>query len=233
VVAIGESVSKSSTQLTHIEEQIKQLKLSAHISTNQVENITDITALRSAFVALHVRCEAAEAERTDLLRTLGQPRARNLSPIRIAAPMSNMSVRCKPFTSTRRPDYYPDFAKWLSTFELHARGATECEKLPVLRLHLTEQAQWFYESLPGRIEYDYALLVDEFSKCYPPEFTASQALEEFYTRRQRSGESVDEFAAALRHLLAMARPRLGGGECVDALLHTRLTKGSFSHLHGR
>ncbi len=77
-----------------------------------------------------------------------------------------MSVRCPPFTGVRKPGHHPDFARWLSTFELHARGASEHEKLAVLRLHLTENAHWFYESLSDHIKLDYKRLIEELKKCH-------------------------------------------------------------------
>ena len=112
-------------QCKQAQEELLRLQSSARLSTEQVNTITDIAALRTAFATLHGRCEAAEAERTDLLRTLSQQHARYLSPTRTVAPMQHMSVRCPLFTGIRRPGHHPDFATWLKTFELHTRGASD------------------------------------------------------------------------------------------------------------
>jgi hypothetical protein len=91
------------------QEDVLQLQSSTHVSTEQVTTITDIVALQTTFVTLYSRCEAAEAKRANLLRTLSQQRAHNLSPEQTVVLMLHMSMRCQLFTGTRRLGHYPNF----------------------------------------------------------------------------------------------------------------------------
>jgi hypothetical protein len=82
--------------------------------------------------------------------------------------------------------------------------------LALLKLHLCEQAEWVVTSFPDSVKDDYQKVTAELCKQFPPQYTQTQAMDKFLNRTQQQGESVDKFAADLRHLLAVAKNALPG-----------------------
>jgi hypothetical protein len=140
-----------------------------------------------------------------------------------------LKVTCDKFSGSHDPKHqYPDFRFWWDKFELHCKGVLEEQRLALFKLHLCEQAEWVVTSFPDSVKDDYQKVTAELCKQFPPHYTQTQAMDKFLNRTQQQGESVDKFAADLRHLLAVAKNALSGNN--DSILAYRFKCGLVPHI---
>ena len=135
---------------------------------------------------------------------------------------------CGKFNGTEQDGVFPDFLLWFAKFEVCVEKAPLWNKLAELKMHLEKDAEWAVFTMSAEVQGDYALLVDELKKLYPPQYTPNQAFDEFATRKQLPNESVSAYASHLRHMLSMTD---ASESMFDYMLTNRFKTGLIPRLY--
>ena len=110
------------------------------------------------------------------------------------------------FSGDEKGDDGDAFPDWLEQFEMVANlaGWNDNAKLVNLATRLKGPAYSFYRSCTPEQRANYTLLVQELSKRFIPVRIEAIQSGLFHERRQKKGESVDEYAQDLRRLYQRA-----------------------------
>ena len=115
------------------------------------------------------------------------------------------------------------FPEWLEQFEMVAAAAgwTDQFKLPNLVMRLKGPARAFYKTCSQEQRNSLPQLVAELSKRFVPVSTDSVVCNRFHWRRQKKGETVDEYAQELRKLCKKAYPKVApeGSDYHDVVMN--------------